>query len=97
MSQYVEENDFDKNLRLGDIIGGFSHIVPTFDDFFANGNEFTLEIKSQKYFSILTPCCSIEEQLITLAPLKQREEELRSRMGWVKLWKWLMGNGRNGT
>ena len=71
MSQYVDEIGFDKNLRLGDIIDGFSHITPTFDDLFNSKNEFRLDIKNQQFFAILTPCCSIENNLITLLPLTQ--------------------------
>jgi hypothetical protein len=69
MSQYVDETGFDTNLRLGDIIEGFSHIIPTFDDFFTHKNEFRLDIKNQQFFAILTPCCSIENSLITVVPL----------------------------
>lgn len=71
MSQYVEENDFDKNLRLGDIITGFSHIMPSFEDFFNNGTEFKLDITLQHFFAILTPCCSIEDKIINVAPLRE--------------------------
>lgn len=71
MDQYVEDKNFDSNLRLGDLISGFSYILPTFDDFINNGNEFNLDIKVQEFFAVLTPCCSIEEKLISLAPLKK--------------------------
>ncbi len=71
MSQYIDEKNFDKNLRLGDIITGFSHIMPQFDDFFNKGNEFKLDITLQHFYVVLTPCCSIEEKIITLAPLKK--------------------------
>lgn len=75
MAQYIEDSNFDSNLRLGDIIGGFSYIVPNFEDFVNKGNEFTLDIKNQQFFSVFTPCCSIEDQKITLVPLKKIKPE----------------------
>ena len=78
MSQYVDDTDFDSNLRLGDIIDGFSHIMATFDDFFSSKNEFKLDIKDQSFYAVLTPCCSIEDKLITVVPLKQIKASLIS-------------------
>lgn len=70
MAQYIDTSAFDTNLRLGDIIKGFSHIMPTFDDFFFKGNQFRLEVVEQPFFVVLTPCCSIEDKIISLLPLK---------------------------
>lgn len=68
MSQFVDESSHDKSLRLGDVISGFAHIVPSFTDFFAKGNEYTLDIKPKIWFVVLTPCCSIEDKTITVVP-----------------------------
>ncbi|MBP8115220.1 MAG: hypothetical protein KAY50_07685 [Chitinophagaceae bacterium] len=70
MSQFIDESSHDVNLRLGDIINGFAHIVPSFDDFFTNGHEYRLDVRPQKLFVVLTPCCSIEDKIITVVPLK---------------------------
>ncbi len=78
MSQYVDPSAFDTNLRLGDIIIGFSYIMPTFDDFFNAKSEFKLDIKDQNFFAVLTPCCSIENKIITLTPLRQIKYQLLS-------------------
>jgi hypothetical protein len=70
MSYYATQETIDKSLRLGDIIAGFSHVMPTFEDFINNGNDFSLDVKNQNFFSVITPCCSIEDNVVTLAPLK---------------------------
>lgn len=66
----------DSFLRLGDVITGFSYFLPDFDDFVNKGNDFKLAVESKKYFVILTPCCSIEDKLITLVPLNRLNSNL---------------------
>lgn len=74
--QYLSKDYFDPNLRLGDIIDGFSYIIPIFEDFVNKTSTFNLKVKPIKHFVVLTPCCSIENKLITLVPLKEIETKL---------------------
>jgi hypothetical protein len=75
-SQYLSNPSYDDFLRLGDIIEGFSYIVPRFDDFSSKGNEFVLDVKQPNFFAVLTPCCSIEDEIINLCPLKEIDNKL---------------------
>lgn len=75
-SQYLDLEDFDNNLRLGDIIDGFSYFMPEFEDFVNKKTDFKIEVKVIQYFAVLTPCCSIEDKVIILVPLKKLDANL---------------------
>ena len=75
-SQYLLEENFDNFLRLGDIIEGFSYFIPEFEDFVNKKHDFKIEVKTIQYFVVLTPCCSIEDKVLTLVPLKRLEGNL---------------------
>ncbi len=57
-------------LRFGDIIDGFQQVKPIFNKFDTNKNDFQINVEHNQYFVVLTPCCSIEKQTISLTPLK---------------------------
>lgn len=65
--------ELSKNLRLGDVVKGY-----LFADVIINepilaypsiGNNYKIEIEVPRYSAVLTPCCSIENSVICVAPL----------------------------
>lgn len=83
-SHYLEQGQFDGNLRLGDIIEGFSYFMPEFEDFVNKKSEFRMDVKLVKYFGVLTPCCSIEDKVIILAPLKKLDGNLMKNPYYIE-------------
>ena len=64
----------DKNgsfLRFGDVIAGFFHLTPSFNDLPHNSKDYSVKFEKKDYFVVLTPCCSIKDSKITLVPLKK--------------------------
>lgn len=68
---FYELENPDPFLRLGDIIKGFQFIKPNFENLDENPLSFSVSFEKVEYFVILTPCCSIEESKITVAPLRK--------------------------
>lgn len=57
-------------LRLGDVISGFACLEIVQDDL--HSNEMSLKISDKRnLLVIVTPCCSIENRIITVTELKQ--------------------------
>lgn len=66
------ENSFDPTLRFGDIIRGFQYFTPNFKNLIEYiDDKITIEINKAGFFVVLTPCCSIKDSSILLAPLKE--------------------------
>jgi hypothetical protein len=67
------EDESDPAFRLGDIVQGFVAGTPCFEE---PGTEMgpdglSLQVFCPTHSAILTPCCSIEKQYLTLCPLQQ--------------------------
>lgn len=67
------QHEFSKSLRLGDVVKGY-----LFADVIINapiltypspGNNYKIEVEVPRYSVVLTPCCSIENSVICIAPL----------------------------
>ena len=56
------------HLRFGDIVQGFFYTFPLLEKL--GVRDFTVNIERPKYAVILTPCCSIKDKVINIAPLK---------------------------
>ena len=67
---YVTEPS--KSLRMGDVVQGFVIAFPKVD---TPDNQlietYSVTLNHPKYAAILTPCCSIENKEVLLAPLKK--------------------------
>jgi hypothetical protein len=60
-----------KILRMGDVVSGYISAVPNQKEpFNENFADYSLDIKHPVYLVVLTPCCSIGEKTISLAPLE---------------------------
>lgn len=59
-----------KELRFGDIVTGFQH--PTIRiDAADRSVDLRITVTKPQYFAVMTPCCDIELQAFSLAPLEQ--------------------------
>lgn len=71
---YQEEFDLE-NLRFGDVIQGFIGTVPVIEnplsDAFIKGYKYEIKSYIYEFSVIMTPCCSIGNNTISLAPLKK--------------------------
>jgi hypothetical protein len=69
LGQFYEASP-ERLFRLGDVITGFQSVVPQIDRP-ATPSGWTITVERPDYMVVLTPCCSIEDQSIALAPLGQ--------------------------
>ena len=59
-----------KALRFGDVVRGFTAATPTIDKPSVSViQDYSLKIINPSYLAILSPCCSISDKMISLAPL----------------------------
>lgn len=67
---YIEQPE--KALRFGDVISGFVSSVPNMNEPAIDHKhvEYKLELSMPEFCVVLSPCCSIGESTITLAPLQ---------------------------
>lgn len=67
MGQFYEASP-ELVFRLGDVITGFQSVVPQIDRPETSGG-WTISVERPDYMVVLTPCCSIADKAIALAPL----------------------------
>jgi len=69
------EKQADPILRFGDVLKGFVSSTPKISKPFLNldslNNGYNIDIEIPDFSVVLTPCCSIEKGVITLAPLQK--------------------------
>jgi len=65
--------DLEEPLRFGDVIRGFALSTPSIDSppLNVNTHEYKIEIALPNFCAVLSPCCSIDEKVISLSPLIQ--------------------------
>jgi len=72
-------DSFSKAYRMGDIISGYTEIVPVYVPNKADNKlDLSISIVPSVLFVILTPCCSIESKVVNIAPLKELEPKFLS-------------------
>jgi hypothetical protein len=59
----------ESSLRFGDVITGFQAVTPVLHKPGTEGAELLIAISRPAYLAVMTPCCSIENKTISLAPL----------------------------
>lgn len=62
-------NEPSETWRFGDVIQGFINVTPTINKPTDSNPKYDIKIEHNLYFAILSPCCSIDSQTISLAPL----------------------------
>ena len=67
------QEEMDRALRFGDVISGFVSSTPMMEEPAPAGEhrDFRLDVCLPMFLVILSPCCSIREKTLSLAPLKQ--------------------------
>lgn len=72
MPNYYKD-EIDMVLRFGDVLEGFANVEPVINNPIEAaellGTLFHVEVGIPKHVAILTPCCSIRDKVISLAPL----------------------------
>ena len=59
-----------KSLRFGDVVQGYVLACPNIEDW-PDNKDFIIDINRSDLCVVLTPCCSIKDCVISLAPLKK--------------------------
>ena len=71
---YVDSSQMDTMLRFGDIIQGFPICFSVIDN--ANQSDFNITVSTTTYAVVLSPCCSIEDKVLAIAPLKKLDNRI---------------------
>jgi hypothetical protein len=67
---YENIDKYDQALRFGDVIQGFTECTPIINNpHLQKSIDYQIEITNKNFYSILSPCCSISDKIISLAPL----------------------------
>lgn len=56
-------------LRFGDVITNIVEHVPVLNKL-PHDNEYQIDIKNTKYFVVTSPCCSIEDEMLSVSPMR---------------------------
>jgi hypothetical protein len=66
---YEDTNEY--SFRFGDVLKGFVSSTPNLDNppMTSENMDYTISIAMPKYCAIISPCCSIADQVISLSPL----------------------------
>ncbi|MCE5240553.1 hypothetical protein LLH23_19000 [bacterium] len=70
----------DANLRFGDVLLGvpaLEHVTEQLNPDPAEG-DFSIRVRRTAFSVVMSPCCSIEEGIVSLAPLTQIDQKLLS-------------------
>jgi hypothetical protein len=60
----------DPVFRFGDVLKGFIALSPNIDEpLNEDNNDYSIQVSKPRFLSVLSPCCSIKDGLISLAPL----------------------------
>lgn len=80
------QNALDEQLRFGDVVTGFPISTPTVDSPpLKHGKlDYTVEIDLPSYSVVISPCCSIENKMISLSPLIRVQANFFSNPEFVK-------------
>lgn len=66
-------DSLDPRFRFGDIIKGFTTVTPVINNppLESENINFQIEVVRSGFYSVLSPCCSINENIVVLCPLVQ--------------------------
>jgi len=72
---YLEASEMEAILRFGDVIQGFPICFSVIDKP-SHESDFHITVSAPSYAVVLSPCCSIKDKVLSLAPLKQLENKI---------------------
>jgi hypothetical protein len=73
MSEFYTTSPTD-SLRLGDVVSGFTLVTPKSSRLVESEDmprDFVIAVHEPRYLVVMTPCCSIEDGAVVLAPLSR--------------------------
>jgi len=74
---YLNSSQMGETLRFGDIIQGFP-VCFSVIDIPSPQSAFNITVSAPTYAVVLSPCCSISDKVLAIAPLQQLENKLFS-------------------
>ena len=74
---YLDASQMEENLRFGDVIQGFPVCYSVIDTP-SSQSEFNITVSAPTYSVVLSPCCSIADKVLAIAPLQQLENRIFS-------------------
>jgi len=72
---YIDTSQMEETLRFGDIIQGFPVCFSVIDTPSYQA-EFNIKVSAPTYAVVLSPCCSISDKVLAIAPLEKLENKL---------------------
>jgi len=67
---YESSEKCDKAFRFGDVLNGFAIATPSIQNPpLSNNCTYQIEVSMHSFYVILSPCCSISDKVLSLAPL----------------------------
>jgi len=72
---YLDSSQMEKTLRFGDVIQGFP-VCFTVIDTPSSQSAFNITVSAPTYAVVLSPCCSIADKVLAIAPLQQLENKI---------------------
>jgi len=72
---YIDVSQIEEVLRFGDVIQGFPICFSVIDQP-SNQLDYNITVSAPNYAIVLSPCCSIEDKKVAIAPLKQLENKI---------------------
>lgn len=72
---YLDSSQMDAILRFGDVIEGFPICFAVIDKP-SHRSDFNITVSAPTYAVVLSPCCSIKDKVLAVAPLRQLENKL---------------------
>lgn len=72
---YLDSSHMEESLRFGDVIQGFPVCFSVIDTP-SFKSAFNITVSAPTYAVVLSPCCSIADKVLAVAPLQQLENKL---------------------
>lgn len=72
------EDEPDEVFRFGDVVRGFASSTPIIRDLLLDVNsvQYKIDVCSSSYCAVLSPCCSIGNEVLALVPLQHISQSL---------------------
>lgn len=72
---YLDVSEMEPNLRFGDVIQGFPICYPVVNNS-SDQSGYNIAVSAPTFAVVLSPCCSISDKMLAIAPLQQLENKL---------------------
>lgn len=72
---YLDSSGMEPTLRFGDVIQGFPICFSVIDEP-SHQSDFNITVSAPNYAVVLSPCCSIADKVLAIAPLKELDNRI---------------------